>query len=235
MDSKLGIIGGMGPMTTAVFIRMIVSMTDVERDQDHIPMVIEHCPGVPDRTSYILDKKSPNPSEAIIEAGKSLAAAGATEIAIPCFTAHYFHDILEEHIPIPVINGIEVVADQLRKDGVNTAGVMATDGTVAADIFKTALEKKGIRCIYPDEADQRGVMSLIFDYVKANRIAPRELFFEICDHLRSAGADTVILGCTEFSVIAESLEYREDITDAMRLLAARCIADFDKRIKTDDK
>ena len=235
MGKKLGIIGGMGPMTTAVFLRMIVSMTDVDRDQDHIPIVIEHCPDVPDRTSYILDKSKPDPSKAIIEAGRSLAAAGAVEIAIPCFTAHFFHDILEKSIPIPVINGIDEVAFHLKEKGITSAGVMATDGTVRADIFKTTLEKNGISCIYPDEADQRGVMSLIFDCVKANRPAPHELFYEIMKNLRSAGAETVILGCTELSVIAETIKDREGITDAMQLLAARCIRDFDKRVRTDDK
>ncbi len=231
MENKLGIIGGMGPMTTAVFLKMIVSMTDVDRDQDHIPIIIEHCPDVPDRTSYILDKSNPDPAKPIIAAGKRLAAAGATEIAIPCFTAHYFHDTMEKNIPVPVINGIEVVADNLKSRGVSTAGIMATDGTVRADIFKEALLKNGIDCIYPDEVNQRGVMSLIFDYVKANRPAPHELFYEICDHLRTAGADTVILGCTELSVISEALDKKEGITDAMKLLAARCISDFGKRVK----
>ena len=225
-DFKLGIIGGMGPMTTAVFLKMIVSMTDVDRDQDHIPIVIEHCPGVPDRTSYILDHNNPDPSEAIIEAGRRLASVGATEIAIPCFTAHYFHQKLESQIPIPVINGVDEVVKHLKECCVKTAGVMATDGTVRADIFKSALEAEGIACIYPDEVHQEKVMSVIYDHVKANKTTPEKMMFEICDHLREKGSDTIILGCTELSVAAEGIMGLDDITDALEILAKRCILDF---------
>ena len=58
---KLGIIGGMGPMATIVFMQKIISMTDASSDQEHIEMVVEHCPDIPDRTGYILDHSKPDP------------------------------------------------------------------------------------------------------------------------------------------------------------------------------
>ena len=216
-------------MTTAVFIKMIVSMTDATCDQEHMPIVIEHCPYVPDRTAFILDPSKPDPVEPMIEAGKRLAAAGASEVAIPCFTAHYFHQQLESQIPIPVINGVEEVVKHLKEQSVKTAGVMATDGTVRTDIFGAALEAAGIACIYPDEANQKKVMSLIYDHVKANKPVPEEMLFEICDHLKSKGADRTILGCTELSVAAEGITGLNDITDALEILSAKCIRDFYNR------
>ncbi len=225
-DFKLGIIGGMGPITTAVFIKMIVSMTDAKTDQEHMPMVIEHCPSVPDRTSYILDNNNPDPVGPIAEMGKSLARAGATEIAIPCFTAHYFHKRLLEQIPIPVINGIDLVAKNLKESGVESAGVMATDGTVTSDIFRDALNEHGIKTIYPDGGHQKKVMSIIYDHVKANRPVPKNMLFEVYDHLRSVGAENIILGCTELSVAAENAVETPYVTDALKVLSQKCVDDF---------
>ena len=52
---KLGIIGGLGPMATAYFFELVIQMTDVQVDQEHIEIWIHNCPSIPDRTSYILD------------------------------------------------------------------------------------------------------------------------------------------------------------------------------------
>ena len=80
---KLGIIGGMGPMATIYFMRKIIDMTDAATDQEHIEIAVEHCPGIPDRTAYILDHTKENPLPSIIRAGNVLADAGAEKIAIP--------------------------------------------------------------------------------------------------------------------------------------------------------
>ena len=225
---KLGIIGGLGPMTSAVFLEMIVNNTDAGSDQEHIPIVMEHCPQVPDRTAYIFDKSKPNPLPYIIEAGKNLAAAGACEIAIPCFTAHYFHDIMQHDIPVPVINGIKEVADYLTARDIKSAGVMATDGTVRSDLFGSALRKADIECIYPDEAFQKKVMSLIYDEIKSGKEAAADDFFDVIDHLKKKGAATVILGCTELSVAKKQIGDTADVTDALLVLALKCVGDFKK-------
>ncbi len=223
---RLGILGGLGPMTTAVFIEMLVEMTDADKDQEHISMVIEHCPEVPDRTAYILGRSDISPVDGMVKAMKRLCRSGADEIAIPCFTAHYFHNKMQEKIPVPIMNGIEETAKALALAGVSSAGVMATDGTVHAGLFKSALEEKGITCVYPDAARQKKVMGLIYENVKAGKPTPPEDFYEIKRHLNVKGAETVILGCTELSVIANDLPDKKGLTDAMRILSACAVRKF---------
>ena len=65
--------------------------TDAQRDQDHLEMITYNCPGIPDRTSYILGESRENPVRDMIRIGKELAVQGAACISIPCITAHYFH------------------------------------------------------------------------------------------------------------------------------------------------
>ena len=61
-DMTLGVIGGMGPMATAYFMELIIRMTDGTTDQEHLPMIIYHSPGITDRTSYILGNSQENPA-----------------------------------------------------------------------------------------------------------------------------------------------------------------------------
>ena len=93
---SLGIIGGLGPMATAYFMELLINMTDAKCDQDHLEMIIYNCPSIPDRTAYILGKSNANPVVPIIKIGKKLKEQNVDCISIPCITAHYFHDEIEE-------------------------------------------------------------------------------------------------------------------------------------------
>ena len=79
---KLGVIAGMGPMATVTFLKKIIELTDAQIDQDHINMVIEHLPSIPDRTAYILDPTKPSPLPMMLAAGRNLVKSGAEEIAM---------------------------------------------------------------------------------------------------------------------------------------------------------
>ena len=57
----LGVIGGLGPMATAYFLRRIVEMTDARTDQEHLDVIVLNRPSIPDRTAYILDRTKPSP------------------------------------------------------------------------------------------------------------------------------------------------------------------------------
>ena len=61
---KLGIIGGLGPMATVSFMRRIIDMTEAATDQEHMEIYVAHCPSIPDRTGYLLDRTKPDPSPA---------------------------------------------------------------------------------------------------------------------------------------------------------------------------
>lgn len=132
---KLGIIGGLGPMATAYFMRRIIEMTDAATDQDNIEMVIYNSPSIPDRTGYILDNTKESPLPKIIDLANRLELQDVDYIAIPCITAHYFHQQIAKSVDVPVSNGIREAADYLSEHGIKKVGIMATDGTVSTRLF----------------------------------------------------------------------------------------------------
>lgn len=215
----LGVIGGLGPLATAFFLELVIKMTDASCDQEHLDMIIYNTPSIPDRTAYILGKSSRNPIIPIIGVGRKLVEQGVDCIAIPCITAHYFYDELSGAIDKPIINILRQTALHLKEYGIRTAGIAATDGTIAGRLFQKAFDCEGIESVIPSVKMQRYVMELIYDDIKAGRPVNMEKFAAISDELRMNGAEVIILGCTELSLIKRDYAIGSGYLDAMDVLA----------------
>lgn len=219
---KLGIIGGLGPMATAYLFELIIEMTDAAKDQEHIEMIIHNCPQIPDRTQFILGKSKDNPLDRMSIVGKELAGQ-CDVLAIPCITAHYFHSQLEQNIGMPVIHAVKETAKYLKERGISKVGIMATDATVHMNIFKNELDCCGITTLYPDEEGQKKVMHLIYDNVKAGMAIETELFEQVSGQLFEQGAEVIILGCTELSMIKKNERIGAGFLDVTEVLAKICV------------
>ena len=233
MDDRkiLGVIGGLGPIATAHFMELVINMTDVDMDQQHLPMIVYNMPFIPDRTAYILDNTKENPLPKMLEIGKNLQQQGAACIAVPCVTAHYFMDKLEAGVSVPLINGVRETVAHLKENGIQKVGIMATDGTVRSGIFHKELEKQGLVPIAPLAAAQADVMHLIFNNVKAGKAAEMDRFAAAAEDLRSQGAQVIILGCTELSLIKRDEKIGAGFIDAMEVLARQSVLACDKPLK----
>ena len=227
----LGVIGGLGPIATAHFMELVINMTDVQTDQEHLPMIVYNMPFIPDRTAYILDNTKENPLPKMLAIGQTLQEQGADCIAVPCVTAHYFMDELENDIKVPLINGVRETVVHLKENGIRKVGVMATDGTVRSGIFHRELEKQGLTPLAPGKEAQADVMHLIFNNVKAGVPAEMNRFFSAAEDLRRQGAEAIILGCTELSLIKRDHEIGPGFVDAMEVLARQAVLDCQKPLK----
>ncbi|MDF2486503.1 MAG: hypothetical protein K0R46_2671 [Herbinix sp.] len=228
---RLGVIGGLGPIATAYFYELIIRMTKAEIDQEHIEMLIYSKPSIPDRTDYILGKSSENPVYPMVESGRLLVGMGAENIAIPCITAHYFHTILSEGIKAPVIHAIKETAHYLKAKGIHCAGIMATEGTIHSGLFQEELSECGIHSILPNEESQREVSELIYKNIKANQPVEYDKFEKVSEQLRQNGAQVIILGCTELSLIKRDYNIGAGYIDAMEVLAMRSIILSEAKLK----
>lgn len=227
----LGVIGGLGPIATAHFMELVINMTDVQTDQQHLPMIVYNMPFIPDRTAYILDNAKENPLPKMLEIGRALQEQGADCIAVPCVTAHYFMDALEKRIHVPLINGVRETVAHLKENGIRKVGIMATDGTVRSGIFHKELEKQGLLPIVPSANAQKDVMHLIFNNVKAGKPAEMDRFLSAAGDLRRQGAEVIILGCTELSLIKRDEKIGAGFVDAMEVLARQSVLACHKPLK----
>lgn len=223
---KLGIIGGLGPMATAYFMEMIIDMTCAETDQEHIEMVVYNCPTIPDRTKHILDNTSPDPFPVMLDIAKKLEKEGVDVIAIPCVTATYYLERLQAEIQIPILNIMKCVVEHLSENKVKNVGLMATDGTRKTQLFEKYLTEANIKLTLPDTKNQINVMHIIYENIKAGKATEKCRFDESSEYLKSQGAEVIILGCTELSLIKKEMPLSKGYLDALQVLAQRCVDYF---------
>lgn len=228
---KLGIIGGLGPLATAYYYELLTKMSDVQCDQDHLEIFIHSCPQIPDRTGYILDHHKRNPLDELIKVGKNLEKQDIDYIAMPCITAHYFHDQLSHSLTVPIIHLIEEVCLYLKRNHIKKVGIMATDGTIQSKLFQMQLEKHDIDYVIPKPNAQHDVMHLIYQNVKMNHTIEMNRFQNVSQELFQNGAEVIILGCTELSIIKKEKRIDERYLDAMELLSAVALQKCDMNIK----
>jgi len=231
---RLGIIGGLGPMATAYLMEQIIKMTDATCDQEHIEMVVYNIPTIPDRTSYIVGDSSDNPLGPMSHVASNLEKSGCQVLAMPCITAHFFHNDLEKGLGIPLIHGIKECAIYLQEHGITSAGVMATDGTVQSDLFSTIFSSFGISVHYPDDIHQKYVMEIIYDNVKAGKPIDMDKFNSVSENLKNSGSEVIILGCTELSIIKKDLDIGHGFLDVIDIIS-KCSVESCGKLKDEYK
>jgi len=222
-EGVIGILGGMGPEATAELFFRIIRATPAKKDQDHLRIIIDNNPKIPDRTAAILHG-GPSPLPMMIETAKNLERAGASFLIIPCNTSHYYIDELQKEIEIPVINMIEVTASRLKRKNFKKVGLLATNGTIKTGLYQNALGKEGIEAIVPQEDLQKEVMRAIYDHIKAGDLdAGRKIVLRIANELIKRGAEAVICGCTEISLVLKEGDISVPVIDPLQILAEEAV------------
>lgn len=227
----LGVIGGVGPLSTAYFMEVVINKTDAEIDQEHIDMIVLNHTEIPDRTDFILGKSALSPVEMMSEDAKKLEKMGADIIVTPCNTAHFFYDALQASVKIPFIDMITETALHLKNQGVKRVGILATNGTIKTKLFQDALALQGIGAIAPSDKNQQYVMDIIYENVKANRPVDLEKFKIIVNELRLLECERVVLGCTELSLLKREYSLNDFYVDSLEILAEKSILACGKKIK----
>lgn len=232
-EKKLGIIGGMGPMATELFYKMIIEKTPVNCDQDHINTVILGHSSMPDRTAAILSGdqcRIDDVSEKILNDAKTLESLGCSMIAVTCNTAHYFVDRISDQVGIPFVHMIRETAKEVAKTSKGEkVGILATDGTIKTGLYQKALTAEGaVPCVL-DEEGQKLVMHEIYDCVKAGKPADESAWEIIDKKLHEMGCKKALLACTELSVIKADNNLSDFYIDPMEVMADRCLEALGKK------
>lgn len=235
MTFKLGIVGGIGPAATVDFMSKIIRNTEARRDQDHLRLVVEHNPQIPDRTANLVGDGE-DPTSALFEACLRLQDSDATLIALPCNTAHAYIGRLQPRLAVPIINMLSETIAYIEKNWRRrpTVGLLATSGTIASGMYHEAAVGRCMDLVVPDAKHQQLVMDAIYGErgIKAGHVdgeCKMALLRALC-HLAGRGAEIIILGCTELPLVLEQCPnhriegYEVALLDPTDILARSCVA-----------
>lgn len=233
-ETLLGILGGLGPMSSVYFCEMLTAHTKADCDGDHVNFLLSSRADTPDRSSFILGKSPSDPTPVMTAEAKRLEMAGATVIAIPCNTAHYFYKRICAAVNVPIINIIEETAKLCEHGGFSKVGVLATEGTIASGAYANVFSPRKIEIVPLDNKEQALISKIIFEQIKSGLEPDIDSFLELCEKLRARGCERLILGCTELSLIKKNFKLPDYFIDSLEVLALSAIQACNKQPKDFD-
>lgn len=218
----LGVLGGMGPLASAEFIKSIYTLSPFASEQEMPRVLLDSDPVFPDRTHAIqtgIDRQEVTDRLGHRLAG--LAEQGATTIVIACFTAHHFLAGVEPALRRNVVSLVDITLDGL----VAASGrflMLCTSGTRQARVFQNAPSWPAVarQIVLPDRSDAALIHQMVY---RMKRNEPMSDVVPTIDHLLSRyGCTGVVCGCTEFHLVSGALAARygeANVIDALRSIA----------------
>lgn len=221
MSLTVGILGGMGPLATADFYRCLIEATPAATDQEHLHVIIDADPRVPDR-SAALRGHGEDPTPWLVRGAQRLATVGATIIAVPCNTAHAFLPAVRTQVPVPILDMVAETASAMARcyPATAQAGLLATRGTIESRLYHDAFARHGVQVLVPDNESQSLEVDAAIALVKGGDDLPRaaQLLRDAAGKLRQEGAELLVAGCTEIPVVLRAATLDLPLIDATQVL-----------------
>lgn len=198
----MGIVGGLGPLASAEFLKTVYEYGIGENEQD-APIVLMHSdPTFPDRTDAFLAGESELLLARLTGALQSLADAGASRFVICCMTIHHVLPSLPDHLRARIISMLDVIFDNLKPPQRHL--LICSNGTRRLELFEKhpQWEKHKTEIVLPDDDDQDKIhRELIYPIKKNPDFSRLKLLLETL--LKRYEVDSFIAGCSEIHVLAK--------------------------------
>lgn len=223
---RAGVIGGMGPEATLVFVEKFYALSRARREQARPPLLVDIDPTVPDRNRAWRNGDDA-PARALVRMGRRLKNAGADFCVMPCVTAHGFAGGFEGAAGLPLLHLPEVVRDALAADARTPLGLLATTTTLEMGLFRDAFAERSPPPLVPEPAAQEELMRAIYAVKQGRSAEARARVRDVAEALAAGGARTILVACTDLSAIAPDSGAECAVVDALDLLARRTLAEIE--------
>jgi aspartate racemase len=222
----IGLLGGMSWESTAHYYRVL---NETVRDRlgglHSAPIVLHSVDFAP-----IADMQAADDWEtaAVIlgDAARGLATAGAGFLVIATNTMHIVAPQIETAAGIPVLHIADPTADAALAAGIGTLGLLGTRFTMEKDFYRERLEARGLGVLVPDDADRDTVHRIIYDELVLGVVseASHELYRGVMQRLVDRGAEGIVLGCTEITMLVGPADASVPLLDTTELHALAAVA-----------
>ncbi|HEY3858715.1 MAG TPA: amino acid racemase [Gammaproteobacteria bacterium] len=152
---------------------------------------------------------------------RRLEKAGAEGLVICANTMHILAEEIGEAVSIPLIHVAEATAAAAVDQDIQSVALLGTRFTMEKDFYRKSLEAHGLRVLVPDEPERAELHRIIYEELCRGVIETRstETFYSIVDRLARAGARAAVLGCTEFTLIADAAKSPVPLLDTTEIHA----------------
>ena len=225
MSRAVGVLGGMGPEATLDFFAKILRRAGAGSDQEHLRLLIDNNPGVPDRNAA-LSGRGESPGPVLAQMARGLQASGADFLVMVCNTAHAFEADILKATSVPFVSLIEETRDAVLRErpGVRRVGLLATNACLDAGLYQSAFAPHGVGTLALEGASLERFMKLLYR-IKAGDTGPsvragmRSLALELVD----SGAELLVAGCTEVPLVLDAQDVPVPLVNSTDVLVERTL------------
>ncbi|MGW5361795.1 aspartate/glutamate racemase family protein [Actinopolymorpha pittospori] len=152
-------------------------------------------------------------------AAKTLEAAGAEVVLLCTNTMHRVAEVISAAIDADFLHIVDVTADRIAAAGHRTVGLLATRYTMEAAFYRERMRSRGVEVLVPEEPDRVLVHDVIYEELTRNRVEPasRVAYRGVMERLAERGADAIILGCTEITLLVDQTDCALPMYDSTRI------------------
>ncbi|SJM35371.1 Aspartate racemase [Mesorhizobium delmotii] len=199
----VGVIGGLGSRATVAFLNSVLEHTPIKSNRDHLHMIVDCNPKVPDINAAILGT-GPIAAAALAASGRRLEIAGANFIVMVCNAAHVYEGELRQAVSVPFISMVEETMRTIRSDfpQCRRVGLLATDGCFRSNLYQDRLASRDLIPIVQTAKELERLM-LALGRINTGDLghAIRSEILGLIAALIARGAESIILGCSEIALV----------------------------------
>ncbi len=223
-----GVIGGLGPETTAEFYLDIIFGCSRGNNQSRPRILISSVP-LPFHIEEDLLLRNTGTERYIpylTDEAKRLEKAGADFIVMPCNSLHIYIEEIRNVVNIPVLSIIEETVKYLKTNNFKKTGLIATSATIKNKLYERAFRANSINFVLPDGLQQAKIDRLVMNLVLGRqKNSDREQLISITNGLEVKNADCIALACTDLQLLIPE-HPRLKIFDTMKLFADATVAEI---------
>ncbi len=198
----IGLVGGMSWESTAHYYRIINSETKRARGGLHSAPLLLHSVDFAPIAALQAARDWRSAGDILADAARGLESSGAEIVGIATNTMHIVADRVQAAIDVPLLHIAKPTADRLIRDGFRTVGLLGTQFTLEMNFYTNELKKAGLESLVP-EIGITDLNAIIYEELCRGivREASQKTYVKAIEHLAGRGAEAVILGCTEISML----------------------------------
>jgi len=222
----IGLIGGMSWESSIEYYRIINETVRTKLGGLHSAKSIMYSVDFSEIEAFQCQGKWDEATALMIDAAQNVENGGADFVIICTNTMHKMADEVAKHIQIPLLHIADATAEKIKAQGLRRIGLLGTRFTMEEDFYKGRLTKKhGLEVVIPTEEEREIVHRVIYDELCVGEIRQysKEQYISIMDHLVRDGAEGIILGCTEISLLVEDRDSRVPLFDTTMIHAVAAV------------
>ena len=201
---KIGMIGGLSWLSAAEYYRRVNELVQEALGGDNSAHLVLESVNREEFLDYTFNKKDEDlAAQMVLNAAKSVEAAGAEFIVLACNGIHRYLPVVQPQISIPFLHIADATAEEIKKEGLKTVALLGVRATMEGTFYTEALKGHGIETIVPDDEERDIIQdSLMTEVLKGVfRDETRQKFVDIIRALHGRGAEGAVLGCTEIPLL----------------------------------